>query len=162
MCKTQPLKLPRPDLNALGIKYRRVPVLAIDRDLYLDSRCIIHRLEELFPASQRHPALSSPYTRALSQLIIRTVVDPPNGVFSRAITFIDERYPLVNDPSFIADRAGFFGPDWKVADVGAQRAEGIVHMQQVFQTIEDMLSDGRQWLADTEQIGISDFEGKHQ
>lgn len=67
----------------------------------------------------------------------------------------------MNDEGFIKDRDGFFGPDWKVGDVATRRTEGIVHMRLVFQTIEDLLGDGRQWLADTEQVSIADFEGKH-
>ncbi|KAK3065158.1 hypothetical protein LTS18_008016 [Coniosporium uncinatum] len=45
----QPNPLPRPDLEELGIKYRRIPLMAIGRDVYCDSRLIFHKLEELFP-----------------------------------------------------------------------------------------------------------------
>lgn len=36
----QPLLLPRPDLETLGITYRRIPVLAIGKDVYCDSSLI--------------------------------------------------------------------------------------------------------------------------
>ena len=32
-----PIVLPRNDLEALGIKYRRIPVLAVGKDVYCDS-----------------------------------------------------------------------------------------------------------------------------
>ncbi|KAM0721388.1 hypothetical protein Q7P37_002312 [Cladosporium fusiforme] len=37
----QPPVLPRPDLEAVGITYRRIPLLAVDRDVYADSSAII-------------------------------------------------------------------------------------------------------------------------
>lgn len=38
---TQPPVLPRPDLEDLGITYRRIPLLAVGRDVYADSAAII-------------------------------------------------------------------------------------------------------------------------
>ena len=37
----QPVVLPRPDLEALGITYRRIPLLAVGKDVYCDSSLII-------------------------------------------------------------------------------------------------------------------------
>lgn len=37
----QPPVLPRPDLEALGITYRRIPLLAVGRDVYADSAAIV-------------------------------------------------------------------------------------------------------------------------
>lgn len=37
----QPVVLPRPDLEALDITYRRIPLLAVGRDVYADSSAII-------------------------------------------------------------------------------------------------------------------------
>ena len=37
----QPMVLPRKDLEALGITYRRIPVLAVGKDVYCDSSLII-------------------------------------------------------------------------------------------------------------------------
>jgi hypothetical protein len=67
--------MPRPDLSALGIKYRRTPSMAIGRDVYLDSRAIIQRLEELFPASEQHPGFSTPETAGLAALLNKFTVD---------------------------------------------------------------------------------------
>ncbi|SGY97545.1 BQ5605_C035g11412 [Microbotryum silenes-dioicae] len=46
---------PRPALHLLNITYRRIPVLAIDSDLYLDTSLAVQALEERFPDS---PSLS--------------------------------------------------------------------------------------------------------
>ena len=51
--------MPRPDLARLGIAYRRIPVLAIGRDVYLDSRLILQKLEGLYPPSEAHPSLAA-------------------------------------------------------------------------------------------------------
>ena len=37
----QPVILPRPDLEALGITYRRIPLLAVGKDVYADSSLMI-------------------------------------------------------------------------------------------------------------------------
>ena len=47
------MTLPRPDLaDRLGVTYRRVPVLAIGRDVYCDSSLIAAVLERRYPASK--------------------------------------------------------------------------------------------------------------
>ena len=38
--------LPRPDLEALGITYRRIPILAVGKDVYCDSALIIDTIVE--------------------------------------------------------------------------------------------------------------------
>ena len=46
----QPVYLPREDINALGVKYRRIPIMSIGRDIYCDTRLILHKLDEKFPS----------------------------------------------------------------------------------------------------------------
>ena len=47
------MTLPRPDLaDRLGVTYRRIPVLAIGKDVYCDSSLIASVLERRFPASE--------------------------------------------------------------------------------------------------------------
>lgn len=48
----QPITQPRPDLAALGVNYRRIPVLAIGRDIYCDTLLILEKLESLYPDSE--------------------------------------------------------------------------------------------------------------
>ena len=40
-CCEQPFVLPRPDLTDIGITYRRVPVVAIGKDLFCDNRPLV-------------------------------------------------------------------------------------------------------------------------
>jgi hypothetical protein len=43
----QPFVLPRPDLTALGITYRRVPVLSIGKDVFPDNASFLAAMQEL-------------------------------------------------------------------------------------------------------------------
>ena len=45
----QPFVQPRPILQNLGITYRRVPVNSIGKDVFIDNRCFLDAVEEIFP-----------------------------------------------------------------------------------------------------------------
>ena len=60
-CDVPPV-LPRPQLESLGITYRRIPVLAIGKDVYCDTSLIVARILELQGAQGRlhqHPAAAA-------------------------------------------------------------------------------------------------------
>ncbi|KAF3357870.1 hypothetical protein VdG1_05535 [Verticillium dahliae VDG1] len=67
----QPPILPRPDVASLGISYRRIPLLAIDGDVLLDTRLMLTELEALFPELPRLGTTpdSAPELRALERLL---------------------------------------------------------------------------------------------
>ncbi|EGG04834.1 uncharacterized protein MELLADRAFT_88550 [Melampsora larici-populina 98AG31] len=48
---------PRPELQLIGIDYRKIPVLAINDTVYCDTFMIAQALEECHPVSQSHPSL---------------------------------------------------------------------------------------------------------
>lgn len=133
--------------------------MAVGRDIYVDTRAIITRLEELFPASAEHPPLSSPESQGLA-LLLNNFVGNTGGVFSKAVTLMNPEQGLAKDPAFQKDRseligAGFFKGGWVEA-----RKEGLVHLRQAFGVIESLLQDGRQWLAATKDVSIADTEGR--
>lgn len=42
--------MPRPILkDRLGINHRRIPILALGRDVYIDTRLMLRKLEALYP-----------------------------------------------------------------------------------------------------------------
>ncbi|KAI0965105.1 glutathione S-transferase [Xylaria arbuscula] len=99
----QPRILPRPDLALLGVSYRRIPVLSIGRDVYLDTRLIIQKLETLYPPSAAHPGISAknPEHVALEQLISARTIE--GDLFQRAI----QCFPpgaFAADKAFMRDR----------------------------------------------------------
>ena len=150
--------MPRPDLKALGVNYRRTPTMAIGRDLYLDSRMIIQRLEELFPPSEQHPAFSSKETAGLAALLNKLTID--GSLFNYAVTIMPPEFPLFQDKPFLKDREGFFGDGWTVTDAAKRRAEGLAHVRLCFGIIESLFADGRKWVGRTEKPSLADLEGR--
>ena len=55
------MTLPRPELSdLLGVKYRRIPVLAIGNDVYCDTNLVADVLERRFPPSEGYASLFPP------------------------------------------------------------------------------------------------------
>ena len=90
--------MPRPDLAELGIAYRRIPILSIGRDVYLDSRLILRRLEEKFPDGKL--GASDPQDIFIEKLIERWMVEGP--VFWAATGMVPDEG--VKDPRMAEDR----------------------------------------------------------
>ncbi|GAB1313937.1 hypothetical protein MFIFM68171_04147 [Madurella fahalii] len=114
----QPPMLPRPDLFHLGISYRRIPLLSIGGDVYLDSRLILAKLESLAVPSTggSSPPLPPPLgahgaggtaDRATERLL--AVLTTSTGLFFHAAKLLPDSLPLMQDPKFARDRADFFG-----------------------------------------------------
>jgi glutathione S-transferase len=57
----QPMIMPKPDLTPLTGGYRRLPVLQIGADVYIDSALIAGELERRFPERTLYPAGGSPW-----------------------------------------------------------------------------------------------------
>lgn len=159
MCQQiQPPILPRKDLDALGVKYRRIPLMSIGADVYCDTRLILRKLEELFPDSSQYPSLSSSSpSRPMSELLSKFTVDA--GVFTRAAQLLPLTLPIMKDEKFLKDREGFMGRSWKRADIAAQQPEAMAHMRECFDVLETILADGREWIAGTKDLSLADIEG---
>ena len=154
--KLQPPMLPRPDLARLGIKYRRIPVLSIGRDVYLDTRLIIAKLEELYPSVPKLGA-SSPDQQALERLLERLSVD--GGVFTSAMRLIPADLPLLRDPKFQRDRADFTGQRLTKETAAALRPEAVNEIRQVVELLETtLLADGRDWILKSDNPTLADIE----
>ncbi|OAF58852.1 hypothetical protein VC83_06338 [Pseudogymnoascus destructans] len=141
----QPPIMPRPDVEALGVAYRRIPIVAIGRDIYNDTRLILSKLDELFPPSSAHPALSptTPEHRALAALFSTSTTD--GGLFA--------------DPKFTADRAAMSGRPWSAAFLERARPESLVEVRAAIAFLENgLLADGRKWLLNTPQVSSVDLE----
>ncbi|KFY16123.1 hypothetical protein V492_01540 [Pseudogymnoascus sp. VKM F-4246] len=155
----QPPIMPRPDVKAIGVNYRRIPLVAIGRDIYNDTRLILTKLDELFPASSAHPALSpsTPEGRALGSLFSSYTTD--GGLFGRAAMLIPTSAPLFKDPKFTADRSAMSGRPWSAAHLDRQRPEALAEMRMAIAALENgLLADGRTWILNTPQPSIVDIE----
>jgi glutathione S-transferase len=96
-----PVIMPRPQLAALGITYRRTPLLSINSDMYIDTALIISKLCDIashFPS----PTLTDPTDHleydGLGQL-----------AFQLATSLIPRDWPLLQDKAFLADRTELRG-----------------------------------------------------
>ena len=55
------MTLPRPELSeVMGVTYRRIPILAIGRDIYTDTSLIASTLERRYPASAGYGTIFPP------------------------------------------------------------------------------------------------------
>jgi hypothetical protein len=130
--------------------------MAINRDIYLDTRMMISRLESLFPASAQHPGLSSPAHAGLAALLQRLSTE---SAFAQAVRLIPSQSPMLRDEKFVKDREQFGGGKGRGVQISAQvRAEALVHMGQIFGILELLLADGRDWIAGTEHVSLADLE----
>lgn len=149
--------LPRPDVEALGLSYRRIPILALSNSLICDSRLILHYLEEQFPDGRLGAA--SPSDKALERLLDRWTTDA--GVFARAAQLIPLDSPIMKDEKFIKDRSSFTGRPWKREAMEKARAEALVCVRNAFSMLEEgLLADGRHWVLKTDKPMLADIEGK--
>jgi glutathione S-transferase len=153
--------MPRPDISSLGSSYRRIPLLTIGRDIYLDTRLILSKLEQLFPPSAQHPALSSGSLehKATEKLLEHWAID--NGLFNHAAALIPSDIPLLKDPKFQKDREDYTGRSWSKASVEKGRPEALVEIRNAFEFLEGtVLADGREWvLGGGEGPALADIEG---
>lgn len=147
---------PRPDLQALGIRYRRIPLMAHGRNVYSDTRLILRKLESLFPA---HPRLgaSSPDQKGIERLLSCWTID--GGIFGLAARVIPPNAPPLQDPKFLQDRTEFMGRQWSARLQEKGRPEALAHFREGFELLETtLLADGRGWILKTEGPSLADIE----
>lgn len=152
----QPITLPRPDIKALGVNYRRIPVLAIGRDIYCDTLCILSSLERLFPSSTI--SAENPTDAALEHLLEKwtDVV-----VFKPAADAIPSVLPLCQDPAFIKDRTELWGRDWDPRASDKLRPAGLANLQANFDFLEEMFGDEREWILGGQGPKLADIHGEY-
>ncbi|KAL2786273.1 hypothetical protein BJX66DRAFT_37331 [Aspergillus keveii] len=156
----QPQILPRPDLARLGIRYRRIPVLSIGRDVYLDSPLILERLERLEAGKPSFASQASPAQQGLERLLASYTLD--TSFFMNIVKVLLPTTPLISHEPFLKDRADMVGggPNLNFADlIQATRPDAIVAVKNAIEFLETtLLADGREWLAKTDAPGLGDIE----
>jgi len=155
----QPPVLPRPDIAGLGIAHRRIPIMAIGRDVYADTRLILKKLEARYP--QGALGARDPEQKLMEELLARWTID--GNLFSHAAGLIPLHLPNMNNPVFLKDRGDFSGKPWDRDMIERARPENAVTMREAFRLMETtVLSDGRDWVLKTEKPTLADIEGKRK
>ncbi|KAI0830217.1 hypothetical protein BC628DRAFT_1356943 [Trametes gibbosa] len=154
-----PNMLPRPDLSdRLGVTYRRIPILAIGRDVYCDSSLIATVLERRFPPSEGYPTLfparkgggkaDTGMAKALAMSYADRVVFP-----LAAETLPYDRFA----PEFVKDRSSWLGKKIDPAAMTANQPVAKAWIISHLALLEEQLADGREWLLDTETPSLADI-----
>lgn len=154
----QPITLPRPDLNALGVNYRRIPLMSIGRDIYCDTLMILEKLEEKYPSSEyKQISASNPTEKALEKLFEKwtDVV-----VFKYAGACISTDLDLMKDPGFQKDRETLWGRKWTKDAQDALRPNALANLRANFDFLEECLGDGREWLLGSKEPKLADIHGE--
>ncbi|THV08599.1 hypothetical protein K435DRAFT_825045 [Dendrothele bispora CBS 962.96] len=150
--------LPRPEITELlGLTYRRIPVLAIGNDIYCDTSLIIPALERrfptkkgygtVFPAKKHGASADTGLVKAFARHYADTVLFP----------LAPAMLPWDKLPSsFIEDRSTLMGPI-NVDAMKQIRGINLSKLSTHLSLINEQLSDGREWLFDTELPSLADI-----
>ncbi len=147
--------MPRPDVALLGVKYRRIPIVSIGRDVYLDTRLCLEKLEQKFgPMSDFGPEMA-----ALARLLQSVSLE--GGLAKNAVRMIGANSPIMKDPAFLKDRADLlegvlvFTPE----SLALARPQAIAEIRNIVELLETtLLADGRDWLLNTKVPTLADME----
>ncbi|KAH0124059.1 hypothetical protein KCU66_g7805, partial [Aureobasidium melanogenum] len=149
----QPPIMPRPDLAALGISYRRIPLLAIGRHVYCDSRLILQVLQERYPI---HGVPMSSSDKAIQRLLQDWTNDQIFWHATRCLPF--ERSAAASSPAFLNDRSEALGRPFRIEDMIKERPESYGYIRAMFQTLESFFEDGRDWIVGSEKLSLADID----
>jgi hypothetical protein len=150
-------RMPREQLEELGVNYRRIPILAIGRDIYCDTRLMFDKLEQLFPENPL--GAQTPFEKGIEYLLENWVID--GGPFWRTATLIPPTADVMNDPEWIKDRTSMTGRPFNKEILAAARPEGLAHSRMYFNMVEtSLMGDGRKYILNTSQPTLSDIHGK--
>ncbi|KAF2134786.1 hypothetical protein P153DRAFT_329485 [Dothidotthia symphoricarpi CBS 119687] len=149
----QPFIMPRPDLALLPVHYRRIPILAIGRDIYLDTRLILRKLEALFPSGAL--GATDPQDKFVEKLLERYMVEGPIFSVTAGLLPLD----ALADEAVVKDRKGFLGRQWTREEVREGRGESLAYVRGLFGLLEEtLLADGREWVLRGEGPRLADVE----
>ncbi|CAO2657780.1 Nn.00g039060.m01.CDS01 [Neocucurbitaria sp. VM-36] len=154
----QPPVMPRPDLAAINVGYRKIPIVAIGKDIYCDSRLIISKLESLYPDSPLAPSTLA--EAGVRKLFENYTVD--GGIFGNAVKVMPywTDSGLLQNKVFLDDRQTLMGGRRMTAEnMKAGRPDGLQNLRQAFDLLETtFLADGRDWILGTKEPSLADID----
>jgi hypothetical protein len=153
----QPFVMPRPDLALLPVNYRRIPVLAVGRDVYVDTRMILRKLESLPDMPSAPLGATNGPDRFTEKLLETYMIEGP--VFEMAAGLVPVE--MAQDPTFNKDRQGMLNRNWSREELEDGRGECLNYIRNLFDFYETtILEDGRDWILGNEGPKLADIEGE--
>ena len=150
-----PPNLPRPLLHdRLGIKYRRIPLMAIGRDIYIDTRLMLSKLESFFPENQLGDA-SNGFNAGFLDILEEWVID--GGFFPRTAGCIPTAAALVQKEEWMKDRSEGSGGMFNIEALRNNRGWCLSQLRIFFGMLEKLLKDGRDWILETKGPGMAEI-----
>ncbi|ETN42685.1 uncharacterized protein HMPREF1541_01842 [Cyphellophora europaea CBS 101466] len=161
-----PSMMPRPILkDNFNITYRKIPVVMIGKETYIDTSCICEALEQRFPLSQGYGTLYPPVSgggpqRSLIRALASYWVDRPLfrmtcGIMPASIW----RSP------FGIDRAGLIGHKLDPDKLERKVPQNMSGLDMHLSLLESLLAEsgGKQaWVLDTPQPSLADISFYYQ
>jgi hypothetical protein len=149
--------MPRPDLALLPVHYRRIPVLAIGRDVYLDTRLILRVLETLPNVSSPRLGASTGRDKFVEMLLEKYIIEGPVFTMAGGLVPVD----VAQDPTFKKDRQGMLGRTWDKEELEEGRGECLNYIRNLFGFYESTIfEDGRDWILGSDGPKLADIEGE--
>jgi glutathione S-transferase len=153
----QPPVMPRPNLSSIGVGYRKIPLLAIGKDVYCDSQLIISKLEALYPDS--NIASLTPEQEGIQKLFENYTIY--GGIFPNAVKLMPywTDSGLLHDKAFLDDREKLAGRRMTKETMKKGRPEGLQHIRLAMDMLETtFLADGRDWILGTKEPSRADID----
>lgn len=149
-----PPNMPRPILQErLGINYRRIPIMAIGRDIYIDTRLMLAKLETCFPENRL--GAEDGFGSGVEELLESFVID--GGPFWRTAGCIPPTAPLMKNEVWRKDRFDGSGGGFTKQALLDNRPWSISQLRIYYGIVEKMLKDGRQWILGGENPGLAEI-----
>ncbi|KAF2183078.1 hypothetical protein K469DRAFT_583792 [Zopfia rhizophila CBS 207.26] len=156
--------MPRPILrNTFGLKYRKIPVLAIGREIYCDTSLIIEALEHYFPSSKGYGSVYPKFDgveewvyRGLARGFASFWVDRP--LFRTTTGLIPAS---VWRTSFGTDRSALIGHTLDPDKLGAKIPQNLSNLDLHLSLLEPQMKSGT-WVIPTKSPSLADLSLYYQ
>jgi glutathione S-transferase len=139
-----PKMLPRPDFAEVDITYRRIPLLSIGNQTYVDTSLIVRKLAEIakVPIAPSYEAFG-------------------NIVFPLGVGLIPSSNPIMSNEAFIKDRFDLIGPGREINAEALKKNRPTVlsQFQSILHTIQThLLSDNKKFFLGGDKPTIADIQ----
>lgn len=128
--------------------------MAIGKDVYCDTRIMLKKLEEFFPDGRI--GATTPEGRTIEKFL--DVWHNEAGLFMKGVQCLPSAF--FKNEQFVKDRQEFTGGPFGAAMIEKLRPEALNYVRNAFSVLEDLLSDGREWLLKTQKPSLCDVEGE--